>query len=144
MRITRPTETPGLTSLTSMLARELTAGERTVSLVSRTTTARCASRSAFGTVPIASSRSACSESLDTRVSSSESGSKGDDRADLYPVFRRPGNHGEDVKEQYWYLDSTPTHSYMKMLYKYPQREYPYEQLVRESSNRGRDVGSTLR
>lgn len=51
-----------------------------------------------------------------------------------------GNHGEDVKELYYYLDSTPTHSYMKYLYKYPQREYPYEQLVRESSNRGRDVG----
>lgn len=51
-----------------------------------------------------------------------------------------GNHGEDVKELYYYLDSTPTHSYMKFLYKYPQKEYPYEQLVRESSNRGRDVG----
>lgn len=40
---------------------------------------------------------------------------------------------------YYYLDSTPTHSYMKYLYKYPQREYPYEQLVRESSQRSRDV-----
>lgn len=52
---------------------------------------------------------------------------------------RTGNHGEDVKELYWYLDSTPTHSYMKMLYKYPQNEYPYERLVREAGNRGRDV-----
>ena len=52
---------------------------------------------------------------------------------------RPGNHGEDVKEMYYYLDSTPTHSYMKYLYKYPQREYPYEKLVHESSQRSRDV-----
>jgi hypothetical protein len=46
-----------------------------------------------------------------------------------------GNHGEDVKEYYYYLDSTPTHSYMKWLYKYPQRAYPYDDLVR--TNRGR-------
>ncbi|KDE04639.1 hypothetical protein, variant [Microbotryum lychnidis-dioicae p1A1 Lamole] len=59
---------------------------------------------------------------------------------MFGVTGHQGNHGEDVKELYYYLDSTPTHSYMKMLYKYPQREYPYEQLVRESSNRGRDVG----
>ncbi|THH00906.1 hypothetical protein EW026_g1701 [Hermanssonia centrifuga] len=50
-----------------------------------------------------------------------------------------GNHGEDVKELYYYLDSTPTHSYMKFLYKYPQKRYPYEELVRENMNRGRDV-----
>lgn len=50
-----------------------------------------------------------------------------------------GNHGEDVKELYYYLDSTPTHSYMKFLYKYPQKAYPYEELVRENINRGRDV-----
>ena len=43
-----------------------------------------------------------------------------------------GNHGEDVKELYYYLDSTPTHSYMKMLYKYPQQEYPYAWLVDEN------------
>src|SRR5881227_1466721 len=46
-----------------------------------------------------------------------------------------GNHGEDVKECYFYLDNTPTHSYMKMLYKYPQRAFLYEQLVRESRRR---------
>ena len=40
-----------------------------------------------------------------------------------------GNHGEDLKEYYFYIDSTPTHSYMKYLYKYPQAEYPYEWLV---------------
>jgi len=48
-----------------------------------------------------------------------------------------GNHGEDVKEIYYYLDSTPTHSYMRMLYKYPQSEYPYAHLVEESKRRGK-------
>src|SRR5437016_743365 len=46
-----------------------------------------------------------------------------------------GNHGEDVKEYYFYLDSTPTHSYMKYLYKYPQAEFPYVRLVEENRNR---------
>ena len=46
-----------------------------------------------------------------------------------------GNHGEDLKEYYFYVDSTPTHSYMKYLYKYPQAEYPYEWLVRENGSR---------
>ena len=48
---------------------------------------------------------------------------------LFGVSGSEGNHGEDVKEYYYYLDSTPTHSYMKMLYKYPQVTYPYAQLV---------------
>jgi hypothetical protein len=48
-----------------------------------------------------------------------------------------GNHGEDVKELYFYLDSLPTHSYMKGLYKYPQREFPYAQLVNENRRRSR-------
>ena len=47
-----------------------------------------------------------------------------------------GNHGEDVKEYYFYLDNTPTHSYMKCLYKYPQREFPYAKLVEENRRRG--------
>jgi Glycosyl hydrolase family 63 C-terminal domain len=47
-----------------------------------------------------------------------------------------GNHGEDVKEYYFYLDNTPTHSYMKMLYKYPQREFPYQRLKEENKKRG--------
>jgi len=47
------------------------------------------------------------------------------------------NHGEDVKEYYYYLDCTPTHSYMKMLYKYPQSEFPYVELVRENGRRGK-------
>jgi hypothetical protein len=49
-----------------------------------------------------------------------------------------GNHGEDVKELYYYLDSTPTHSYMKMLYKYPQQEYPYAWMVDENKRRTRN------
>ena len=49
---------------------------------------------------------------------------------------REGNHGEDVKEYYFYLDTTPTHSYMKYLYKYPQAAFPYEELV--ETNRSRD------
>ena len=50
---------------------------------------------------------------------------------LFGLTGPEGNHGEDVKELYYYLDSTPTHSYMKMLYKYPQQEFPYNRLVIE-------------
>ena len=50
-----------------------------------------------------------------------------------------GNHGEDVKEYYFYLDSTPTHSYAKMNYKYPQAAYPYQQLVEGNQDRDREV-----
>jgi hypothetical protein len=49
-----------------------------------------------------------------------------------------GNHGEDVKEVYYYLDATPTHSYLKMLYKYPQRAFPYSWLAEENGRRGKD------
>lgn len=49
-----------------------------------------------------------------------------------------GNHGEDVKEYYFYIDSTPTHSYMKYLYKYPQAEFPYEDLIKTNRSRSRD------
>ena len=56
---------------------------------------------------------------------------------LYGLTGPQGNHGEDVKECYYYLDSTPTHSYMKGLYKYPQSEFPYEQLRTENSQRDR-------
>ena len=54
---------------------------------------------------------------------------------LFGLTNSEGNHGEDVKEYYFYIDSTPTHSYMKYLYKYPQREYPYRDLI--ETNRGR-------
>src|SRR5262245_39099784 len=48
-----------------------------------------------------------------------------------------GNHGEDLKEYYYYVDSTPTHSYMKYLYKYPQPEYPYDDLIAENGRRSK-------
>ena len=54
---------------------------------------------------------------------------------MFGLTNSEGNHGEDVKEYYFYLDSTPTHSYMKHLYKYPQREFPYRDLL--ETNRGR-------
>jgi hypothetical protein len=57
---------------------------------------------------------------------------------LFGLSGNEGNHGEDVKEYYFYLDSTPTHSYMKYLYKYPQAEFPYAQLVEENRRRGKD------
>jgi hypothetical protein len=56
---------------------------------------------------------------------------------LFGLTGPEGNHGEDVKELYYYLDSTPTHSYMKALYKYPQVEYPYARLVEENRRRSR-------
>ncbi len=56
---------------------------------------------------------------------------------LFGLNGGEGNHGEDVKEYYYYLDSTPTHSYMKYLYKYPQAAYPYAQLLEENRSRGR-------
>ena len=55
---------------------------------------------------------------------------------LFGLTPNEGNHGEDVKEYYFYLDSTPTHSFMRWNYKYPQRAYPYEQLIRENRQRG--------
>ena len=56
---------------------------------------------------------------------------------LFGLTNSEGNHGEDCKEYYFYLDSTPTHSYMKMLYKYPQTAYPYENLVEKNRERTR-------
>jgi len=56
---------------------------------------------------------------------------------LFGLTNSEGNHGEDVKEYYFYLDSTPTHSYLKYLYKYPQRAYPYDDLVRTNRERTR-------
>src|SRR6516225_9997340 len=54
---------------------------------------------------------------------------------LFGLTNAEGNHGEDVKEYYYYLDATPSHSYLRMLYKYPQSEYPYAQLVQENAHR---------
>src|SRR3954452_21110278 len=56
---------------------------------------------------------------------------------LFGLSGPEGNHGEDVKEEYFYLDATPTHSYAKALYKYPQRPFPYDELVRENARRSR-------
>ncbi|MDT8383244.1 MAG: glucosidase [Gammaproteobacteria bacterium] len=58
---------------------------------------------------------------------------------LFGLTNGEGNHGEDVKELYYYLDATPTHSYLKYLYKYPQAEFPYSQLVEENCARGMDA-----
>ncbi len=55
---------------------------------------------------------------------------------LFGLTGPEGNHGEDVKEQYFYLDSTPTHSYMKALYKYPMQPFPYDRLLKENNRRG--------
>ena len=54
---------------------------------------------------------------------------------LFGLVPSEGNHGEDVKECYFYLDATPTHSYQRFLYKYPQREFPYAELVQENQRR---------
>lgn len=54
---------------------------------------------------------------------------------IFGLTGNEGNHAEDCKEHYYYLDSTPTHSYMKMLYKYPQNEFPYSWLVEENKRR---------
>ena len=58
---------------------------------------------------------------------------------LFGLTGPQGNHGEDVKECYFYLDNTPSHSYMSMLYKYPQAAFPYQQLLEENARRSRDV-----
>jgi mannosylglycerate hydrolase MGH1-like protein/glycosyl hydrolase family 63 len=58
---------------------------------------------------------------------------------LFGLTNSEGNHGEDVKEHYFYLDASPTHSYLKMLYKYPQRPFPYADLVAENGRRGTEV-----
>ncbi|MEO8270078.1 MAG: glucosidase, partial [Aureliella sp.] len=57
---------------------------------------------------------------------------------MFGLSNPQGNHGEDVKEYYFFLDGTPTHSYMRMLYKYPQVAYPYEDLVKVNGERGAD------
>ena len=59
---------------------------------------------------------------------------------LFGLSGPQGNHGEDVKELYYYLDSTPTHSYLRYLYMYPQATFPYDRLVRENAQRSRDQG----
>ena len=60
---------------------------------------------------------------------------------MFGLSGNEGNHGEDVKEYWFYLDNTPTHSHMRMLYKYPQREFPYAQLLEENRRRWGQVGA---
>ncbi|WP_354860282.1 hypothetical protein, partial [Acetobacter fabarum] len=57
---------------------------------------------------------------------------------LFGLANEEGNHGEDVKEYFWAIDGTPTHSWMQWLYRYPHAEYPYAHLREESARRGRD------
>ncbi len=59
---------------------------------------------------------------------------------IFGLTGSEGNHGEDVKEYYFYVDSTPTHSYLKYLYKYPQAEFPYSRLIEENRNAGKSNG----
>src|SRR5919198_2733469 len=59
---------------------------------------------------------------------------------LFGLSGPQGNHGEDVKELYWYTDATPTHSYMSMVYRYPQGVFPYDELVRQNATRGKSDG----
>ena len=108
------TATSGTTSPTTTLGAVPTAGAKTVSWASPTARAGSALRWRCGTgaIPILKER-------------------------LFGLTGPEGNHGEDVKECYFYLDSTPTHSYMKALYKYPQAEFPYERLVEENRRRGK-------
>ena len=109
------TATPGTTSPTTSPAPGPTGGARTASAGSPTTSSVSASPSPSGTSGTRSSRSA-----------------------LFGLTNSEGNHGEDVKEYYFYVDSTPTHSYMKYLYKYPQREFPYRDLLETNRRRTRE------
>lgn len=59
---------------------------------------------------------------------------------IFGLTNSEGNHGEDVKELYYYLDATPSHAYLKLLYKYPQRAFPYEELVRRNAERPKTQG----
>jgi hypothetical protein len=106
-------ETPGTTSLMTRQDRERITGARMAWPVSATISSFWASSLALlnGKDPILKERA-------------------------FGLTNSEANHGEDVKEYYFYLDSTPTHSYMKYLYKYPQAEYPYLKLI--ETNRGRN------
>ncbi|HMK85230.1 MAG TPA: hypothetical protein VK437_04645, partial [Steroidobacteraceae bacterium] len=55
---------------------------------------------------------------------------------LFGLINSQGNHGEDVKEEYFYLDATPSHAYLRMLYKYPQPAFPCEELIKQNARRG--------
>ena len=107
-------EMRGITSPMTSLAPVRTNGARTGLEESPMTSSSCASPSRYGTNEIHP------EGTPVRA------------------HKQQGNHGEDVKEYYFYIDSTPTHSYMKFLYKYPQREFPYRDLVETNGRRSRE------
>ena len=113
-RTTARAATPGTTSPTIRRARAPTAGARTASPASATTSSGCASRSRCGTAPTRSSRSGCSGSPTARATTAR-------------TSRSTGSTST----------ATPTHSYLKCLYKYPQREFPYEDLVATNGRRGK-------
>ena len=113
-KITARTAGLGRIYRTITRVRARTAGARTASAGSATTTSACVSAVALwnGNDPILKER-------------------------LFGLSGPEGNHGEDVKEYYYYLDNTPTHAYMRMLYKYPQTAFPYARLVAENAQRSR-------
>ena len=117
-RTTAPTATPGTTSPTTWRAARPIAGARTASPASATATSSSCFAPAFwnGRDPILKER-------------------------LFGLTPHEGNHGEDVKEYYFYLDNTPTHSYMKFLYKYPQRRVPLRPARRGEPPRAAASGS---
>ena len=118
-------------------------GHRARGLLRRTASAGATSRTITrAAAPIAGARTGCSASRDRegRLCFALALWNGRDpilKERLFGLTGPEGNHGEDVKECYYYLDSTPTHSYNKALYKYPQREYPYAELVEENRRRGK-------
>ena len=92
--------------------------------------------------PIAGARTACSASPTAKAGSASPWPCGTARIRilkerLFGLTNGQGNHGEDVKECYFYLDATPTYSYCKALYKYPQAEFPYARLIEENQRRSR-------
>ena len=111
-RTTAPSERRGIISPTIRRAAAPIAGARTASPASPTTVSSCACRSLCGTGsdPILKER-------------------------LFGLTNSEGNHGEDVKELYYYLDAVPSYAYARMLYKLPQAAYPYEWLVKENARR---------
>ena len=114
-RTTATTARPGRTSPTTRRARGPTAGARTAWAGSATTSQLLCLAFAFwnGRDPILKER-------------------------IFGLTGDEGNHGEDAKEYWWYLDSTPTHSWMRWRYVYPQGEFPYEELLEVNRARGRD------
>ena len=117
VRTTAKAETPGITSLTIRPARAYRWGEDGLAGISDDRQSLCFALALWNEKdPILKER-------------------------LFGLSNSEGNHGEDVKEYYFYLDSTPTHSYMKYLYKYPQAAFPYNDLIATNRERGQAIRS---